>query len=534
MARSIRDPIVEVDTVADLGAYPVGAADVGEIVYLKAYRDYFQLRLDITAEANGETLIRGRNADLSAAGEPVGRPMWQRLLLPHISWMAQSQWTIDPVNGKNDNLGNAAAPLKDDTERLRRMGPCPQWGYGGVTAYDINVLGDIDLLLIQGEPAPDATSGATIRVHGNASTGTVTGAGKSPALFTGGGVSDTVVAQDPATDQAYTVLANDLGTAANPANWAAIRFKRVRWTSGTALGATMFATKDLTSKVGQMTNTIAKDFGSTNPIPATGDTFVVEDLVQVRRFQVSARSVGVGLSVLVESLKLGQRDANVGSVHWTGNAGQTYSGCEIWNPATVVHNIASPSFFGCWFNTTGSTVTIATSGQPTFVAGGCRTTLIYVGNVNMSTSGSVGFRAGFQIMDGSLWVTGKARLTDIAVFDATDSMIRILQNGFLYLGAGSGWNVWGGGAGITSTFRLQGSTTVVDSGGTINVHEGSAGMINIRGATACDRYDPVSRTWDTLAAANLTKANYLAALGSGGFNRCVHDPLSGTSFQLDA
>jgi len=503
-----------------------GLIDGTSLAWTESVKDTWRWDATSTLTADNITV-----ANPIANGVNPGR--FIRKLEPAPEWLQQAQWTIDPALGDNENIGTAAAPLKDDIERQRRMGANPQWGLGGVTAYDINILGDIDDFLFAGEPAPSNTASVAVKVHGNASTGTVTGVGKT-VLFSGGGVGDTVVPQNVATDQAYTVLANGLATGVNPANWTALLFKRLRWISGAASGATMFISRDNGGKVGMATNTIGANLSTSSPVPVTGDTFVVEDLVQVRRFHITAMTKGAGLSLQVESIKAGRRDASVGSVIWNSAVSQSWSGCEVWDPSTFTHGLASPTWLGCWFNTGGAgPINMATGSSPSFFAGGCRTGMTYNGSANLGTSST--FRSGFQCMAGHLIVSGLCRVNDLSVFDSpSGTMIQVTNGARLQLGAGGGWNVWGGlsaaGANnVSYTFLLNLGARVGEDGQTFNVHEGTSSMINSTpGQTTCVRYDPATRIY--LAAVTMSKANYIATIAGGGFNRTIVDPFGGTQF----
>jgi hypothetical protein len=513
------------ENAAALRLFGAAGLDEGELVFLRSFRDYFVLsRLSRPAD-DGVSTIRGESW------------CWRRLNVPHPSWMERTDWTIDPTNGDNENSGSATAPIKDDLERQRRMGPCPLWGPNGITSYDINILGDIDNFTFAGAPHPSATASVGVRVHGNAGTGVVTGAGKSPALFSGGGVSDTFSALNAASDLATRLVATDLGTGINPANWTALLSKRVRWTSGTNIGAAAWVMRDNAAAVaqqGQLTSPVTKNFSTTVVAPATGDTFVVEDVVQVKFWTVSAQGNGI-LQLLVEGVKIGRRDSTTGLVSIAqGAVTQSYWGCHVWNLSAFGAPQASPTFINCLFDNSGAAIVIPAMQAPSFQSGGATKQVEFRGALGRAVAG-ITFRGGFYIQGGHLLlVNGPCTVTDIAVFDPpAGPMIQIANGATLKLGAGGGWSVYGGlnvaGANNVSWTFLLNSARVTEDGQANNTHDGTAAMISLNGSgNTCDRYDRATRAF--LAAANLTKANYFAALGSGGFGRQVVDPFGGSQF----
>ena len=98
----------------------------GELAYVSTFRDYFALNRSSVATPDGKTII----ATLSGLGR------WERLNIPHPSWMRQSSWYVDSahVNANDENVGDdPSAPLATDAERQRR------WGLGMTAIVPPNV-----------------------------------------------------------------------------------------------------------------------------------------------------------------------------------------------------------------------------------------------------------------------------------------------------------------------------------------------------------------------------------------------------------
>lgn len=493
-------------------------------VWVESFKDWFRWNPYSTATADNiiycNPTINGTNS---------GR--FQRVGIPAPEWMLQMNWFIDPLTGNDENDAlTAATALASDQERQRRMGPNPQYALG---EYHFRYVTDCDNVHVAGEPAPGNTSaGIVIVLHGNA-TGSQTG---KTTLFSG--AFDTLVAQAPTANPTlgsvgtpYQATANALSTSDG---WTALLFKRIR----TSAGLKVWAVKDLGSKTARLCDTMNStqyaalpiSAPTTSPALTLNDTFVVEDLVQIRILRISTKTRHIGISVIVDSLKCGRRDAVAGSVNFLTGCGIVFDGCEIWDPSiSFQHGKPSVSVLGCFITSSGSGVNWPVTAGNTFRAGCCNKNMTYFGPENLGTTGLT-FRNNFMFQGGHpVPCSGVMRVESLAVFDDTPSQIGIQAAGAqIQLGAGAGFTLWGGP--FQWVLFTNFGSSINSDGQVATMATGSISDFTLSGDTSVRPYDPTTGTY--LTAQPLTFAKLTAATGSGGFGGGVVNPKNGSRWQM--
>jgi len=394
-------------------------------------------------------------------------------------YMRQPKWYMDPQNAttfaNNSNSGvDAAHPIRDDDERVRRMGIGPYWNAG---AYDIYYLSDVPAnqeVRFDG----DRASNSSIRIHGSATAGQ----GQSTIYS---GTINTLTPLNRATNQPYEIVSNGLAT-----TWSAAGAlnHRIRMTSGVA-GAKAWPIKDLGSKrarISQFTqaNNYVVPFASstTSAIPSASNTFVVEKLTAIPNFHWSITasddfSVNFGTSYepnVIESLDIG-----AGNLTLTGSDWITFDGCEVRMYSDNPTHAMSLKFVGCGFRQ--EIFFAATLNSPIAVYGGYgQGQFLFIED----SGGTPIFDTDFM-MQGGYILSHSPRgcvLANVAVFDSPSHGIQVHRYGRVSTTGtadanSSGANWWGSG---NAQYGLSiGSEARIGGGPTAGTITGAAGDVVI-------------------------------------------------------
>jgi hypothetical protein len=442
---------------------------------------------------------------------PGDTPHSQLTLLPAETFVRQTSWFIDPVNGNDANDGSTAATaLKSDDERVRRMGENPVWF---ASAYHLRYLNDIDTVTIGGRVAP----GTQIFLHGSATDGQ----GQS-ILYTG--AVDAVVALNRAGNQPIEITSNAL-----PVSWAAsgLVFSRIRLTSGT-IGAKGWALKDLGAKAarcsefnvaGSYVFPFAEPTGAATP--NAGNTFVVERLTVIAKLFIHlncGRTATASAQVIVESL-------DVGNEVLSGNAivNAIFDGCIVRNASTTNGLFGQLSLDAC--NLAGASAAPTTWNPPRApriqIFGGCST---IAGTVNLQSL-AVGVVQRFISQGGRIVCVapqandvGGMGISQIGIFDQAVANSMVVKGGALVLS--TGFIIWGSGNNGFSIDIRPASQILYTSGGltvAANFPIVSAGgdVTMANGRSSIPAFDQAASAYTAVRV--LSFANIVATVGAGGF-----------------
>lgn len=498
------------------------------VVYVATLRDYFVWDATCTYADDSATSLTVINP--TGNGANAGR--FLRLFVASPIWMRQLAWTISPATGNNENLGTPASPLKDDVERQFRMGPDPFWLIG---PYHIRVLGDVDSVVINGQPHPSNGVATTARVvvHG----GLTTGVSPKAPLYSASDIVPVASTTADMTKPPYLVTSASL-----PVGWteSGLVNKRVRRTTD---GAKFWVMKDVAggTKQARCTETMqgaqldVEPFTipfSTSPALSNNDPIVVEDLVQVRIFRVAAKPNANLLSVVVENLKLGRRDSSTGSTGFSG-ATVSFDGCEIWEPAqsTPYGGLAIVTCTGCFVTSVSATsVTWPLTVSTSILAGGCNKRFDWQGQTAASSNTS-NIRNKFYLQGAHFFVVNRSRfcILSAAIFDPPlGTGVQVVDASLVVLGAGAGWQIYG--AGISWVLFVNTHGKISSDTPTPNSCSGSISDVALMGQTTIRPYDPAAGAY--IAAQPMTFAKFALSLAAGGFNGKMHDPETGACFAL--
>lgn len=252
--------------------------------------------------------------------------------------MGQTNWFIDNAGSRENSGADSGHPIPE-LERMFRMGPRPDWS---ANEYHIRYLTDTSSVILTGVQRPNCS----IFVHGSATDGQ-----GQTTLYSG--TANTLVAQNTAINTPYQITSTGLAS-----GWTAdgLLNKRIRMTSGAALGGKSWSLKDLTGKNARCNDFTEKGTYTapfTTPFnavtPAQNDTFVVEKLTQLSSVVIDIEghpTTAGGRGFIFESVDLG---ANY--FYGGGNVAVNLDGCSFTNATgnvsgTLSTLTSSGGFFG--------------------------------------------------------------------------------------------------------------------------------------------------------------------------------------------
>jgi len=315
---------------AALAAYAAGSIENGETVYVETFRDSFILNRSIRPTADGVLTI-------AASGSGV----WERLRIPHPSWMNQRDWVIDEANSTSvandeNSCVDAEHPCRTAAERRRRMGSEAQWRAS--TVYHLRYISTCAGDVIDGDV------GASTAIYLHASMTDRAGDLQFSGTFTA------VTALDTATNVPWSST-----SASIPVSWATAGLagvtlvdRRIRIASGTNINAVAHITKDLggaapaaAARFSEFLTPVASfnvapfaNPGTATAGPSNGDTFVVEDLRTISTLNINARALAAAASpprIVIDSI--------VTTMYGTSNV-------AVYADGSQVVTAASPTFTG--------------------------------------------------------------------------------------------------------------------------------------------------------------------------------------------
>ncbi len=496
--------------------------------YVQTFRDWFRMDVSSSDTRDGINIL--------TPGAGPGR--WRRLNIADPSWMQQLTWVIDSSAGNDENSGvDLANAIKTDDERRRRMGTRPYWS----GEYHLRYVSDIDYVLLSGHVMPTSI----VFLHGSMTSGQ----GAATLLSA---TADTLIAQNPGVaNTPYQVTANAI-----PVSWTASGYSatgvtptvtvRCRLTSGNT-NIVFWPLRDLGSKTARCTDTIqattftAAGLGSTNldgltyPAIAQGNTFVIERLTQIGTLvseitnSMTAQSFGEQSPVVVfESLKIGKRDSTIGRTRIHGRAVHVFYGCEL----HAAENPANSRVFLLGCTVLDSNTALKNS---VYHAGGSFGTMTH----NFVRAGDNGMGVdNWMIQGGSLLLQQQAQICRLGIFDSPTPALQTVapsSHVSFFLANAQGPNLWGSGNTTFPVWLVAGShvTYPAGLGAGFTITGGGATDIAFPGANPTGK-TAVRAFNDTIGLytepRNLTWANVLAAVTSGGFGGHVYDPATACYF----
>lgn len=237
--------------IAALSAVVVTSSDDGALSYILSVKDLWVYHTSSTLIPDGITVV--------AANGPGN---WERANLGSVEWRARTVWYIDPAAGNDENDGlTSGTALKTWAELNRRWGKNPKFGQ----QITINLLGNI--------PPADALS--------------ITGATNTDTIFIVG--QRTILASGTLTNYTSYLPGTSMAIVEDTVlgSFAPYLFKRIRFTSGGALGAVAWIVRDeLANNASISVSTLILGASA----PSIGDSYVIEDLstVAIDRIDVFA------------------------------------------------------------------------------------------------------------------------------------------------------------------------------------------------------------------------------------------------------
>lgn len=247
--------------------------------------------------------------------------------------LVQDDWTIDPVNGNDENIGTAEAPLKTMSEYARRI------GRGTVTApaHVVHVVGDIDegAIYLQGHYPNGVIFRGTKTV---VRSGTLTG------------VQNWNSAVSPGVDGRLT-------DSSLPVSWSAsgLLGKFIEITSGTHVGAVgILAAEPVAKSARVLLGSYESDFSAAvNPSP--GDSYIVYDVTKWYT-PLLYHCRGVSQQIGFENFEFPDIGGLLfGVVTWQGAASPYFYRCIFRAQHCRVASFESTGFYACLFATDGTT-----------------------------------------------------------------------------------------------------------------------------------------------------------------------------------
>ena len=340
-------PILRFNTLAELGAYNSLNDVDGQIAYVASVDDYFSL-----LKAGG---LGTNNITVVDATPPDGA-QWQRRLVASQKWLTQDLWTVDAVNGNDENDGNPA-PIKTFKELQRRIGAqAGQIRQNTVVTVAAGPDNDENFTL-----DVETTNTATfLRVTGVRTTlysGTFTAPYQAADPLTNlpDVVTDGALAVDWATVGAVTGLT--LATAYNTGRLLEITSSAIPANRG----AVAFAAKQSPNAIANVRELATSPWVAYGPdytpgfesqiTPALGDGYTIHNIpVLSGVHEIGCRN----RPVVVENLKIARAAPGLG---FTPQSAFFYYACEVVGATVFGANILTPlcsnsSFIACKLNFT--------------------------------------------------------------------------------------------------------------------------------------------------------------------------------------
>lgn len=255
-----------------------------------------------------------------------------------ITWASQDSWTIDSVNGNDNNAGTAAAPLQTLTEWARRI--------GGKINIAMTVTINSDLL---------STDQPRDRIQVNSS-GSLTITGIPTIVYTATSGNVTITQRVDTVGSNAPAKVTDTGLADPSPYIADLAFSayRYRTTTGSHPGAIFWPMKKPAASQANISAPMVPDstlgpYGQTNVTIASGDVYVVEKLPTIAiyglYFDVSPRSNNIQ-AVTIQNIACSDISGNILGGNDTGGATQIcYYGCSFHAPT-----IDCGGFIDCRFS----------------------------------------------------------------------------------------------------------------------------------------------------------------------------------------
>lgn len=324
------------DNIAALSAVNDVNLNNGAVYFTNDVKDSWRLDKFSISTVDGVTVA----STLSGTGR------WIRLNQAYPEWAAQSEWHIDPVSGSDTNSGDSlGASLKTWSEINRRIGINPL--SGGTASFDpyfpgtkqINFYIYNDLLSSDILSVNFLTSDnyAFINING------------IPATVANGTFT-TVTNTNPATNTQLSLYSAGVDLTAYVTGT-----HRIKVTSGAAQGLVFYPIKDLGSNTVRATDAI--DYASfVSASPSPGDTFIVETVPVISKFQV----LPLGGFVQLKDLQLGDtlnsntltssgdlilRDCFILNLNYSAGGIKENYNCLVSSPVAFIQSYLSPFFF---------------------------------------------------------------------------------------------------------------------------------------------------------------------------------------------
>jgi len=341
----------------------------------------------------------------------------------------------------------------------------------------------------------------------------------SAVLFQGAGSTtvasgpiDTLVVEDPTSRTPWKITSNLL-------DWTTLVDKRLRMTSGAAVGAVAIVRKDLTAHTARVSEFVIPDpLNQTGTVvaPAQHDTFVVEDLVTLDPDDWDI----TGGVVAFDSINLS------GDVVSTKGAGiQVFSGCTV--SANDALSLAAASTVSVGTGYSGA-ADLQTAGQVSFIGGA---TSVFHKNLN---GGAVTYdgQFAFQGCHFEMGAGTTVFLQQVQIFDSpvehgmhvhTEASFKVAPSPF------GDTAVWGEDNAVTGISVQAHAALQVGAGleGALNLVGGvaNASAFMLGGETTAQAWNPALNggkgDYDT--PVDCTYANLVAAASAGGLRNLKRD-----------
>jgi hypothetical protein len=267
-------------SVANIAALSALGASSPDLVWVESLRCYWHRRPTSTATVDGITIVAA-----------VGGGRWERIVATTAQdWQAQATWYLDSTVGLDENPGTAALPLATFTELERRLstGPLQQattvW-VGENSSYNETSL-EVDL--------------------GNLTSTTLSLRGVPHTLATD--TFTAVTTRDHVTPEGTLIEGTTI------VDWSPWENFRIRVTSGAASGAVAWVAAANPDGAGLDVARTSIFAATTDPLgpvvtetePTAGETFVMEELPQIRKFSLITRNgMPTGYRCYVADLEFG-------------------------------------------------------------------------------------------------------------------------------------------------------------------------------------------------------------------------------------
>lgn len=482
---------------ADLASYP---RDSGTVVYLESFRDLAVYRAASPATVDGVTVF--------AAYGGVGR--WERLCIPHPSWLQQTVWEIDTGaagNDENDGLTTGTA-IKSWEELMRRCaGYGGRWdaGAGGATAITINLRGNGHVLIGK----IHVRNGLKLVINGIRTTAT-TG-------ITVGSKTDLSRATNAYTEVASTwTLTSEIGRLVKDVTNG--RYSWVYVDVGGAAGVDDRAVIPPWCALGETgTPTIAN---GNSTVGASLETYTLPTVVSPQLF-VSG-TAGTTSSFVLQNVEI--TSASGTARVFSENAQLFYQNVKI--NGNIRFGFGTHILHNCWLAGDGA-YAIDAAAYVRIISG--VSTVAWVGSAASRPQCSIELRNDV-LFGASLTVPYKCvlRVLDAWFRNVVDCIV-MSQGSAVNFGGNAAGSL--NGSGNTTAIKMNNGTDMTFTAAS-GFNISCTNFITVGGATTARAWDDAGGAYT--AARTLSAANLVATVAAGGFGSKLNDPVSGCRVTVDA